>query len=207
MSDYITIDDIFLGEYSEKHSRFIATLYPCKTEAEASELLLVHKKKYFDARHNVYCYVLKDNSSRFSDDGEPHGTAAKPILDVLQGSGIVDALLVVTRYFGGILLGTGGLVRAYSTAAKAAIGNAQRVIMKECDNFILKIPYSEQGKIQNLLSEVGANILDTVFAEDVTLNFVLETGKSDSFSKKLCEISSAKLKEEFVCKKIMPIKV
>jgi len=207
MADYITIDAVSSGEYSEKHSRFIGTLYPCKSEAEASEILLAHKKKYFDARHNVYCYILSDNTSRFSDDGEPHGTAAKPMLDVLMGSGIVDAILIVTRYFGGILLGTGGLVRAYSTAAKEAINNAQKVMMKECDLFSLKIPYSEQGKIQNLLNDVGADITNTVFAENVTIEFVLKCNKSEDFSKKLCEITSAKIKEEFLGKKIMPIKV
>jgi len=207
MGDYITIDSVSIGEYTEKHSRFIATLYPCKSEGEATEILNAHKKKYFDARHNVYCYILRDNSSRFSDDGEPHGTAAKPILDVLKGSEIVDCLLVVTRYFGGILLGTGGLVRAYSTATKEALKNSRRVQMKECDCYNLKIPYSEQGKIQKLLEDVGATISDTVFAEDVTFNFVIETEKSEDFSKKLREISSAKLKEEFLGKKIMPIKV
>ncbi len=205
MGDYITISEISTGEYSEKHSRFIATLYPCKTEDEAATILKEHKSKYWDARHNVYAYILKDNTTRFSDDGEPHGTAAKPILDVLSFSGITDALLVVTRYFGGILLGTGGLVRAYSTSAKEAVNNAKPVTMMECDSFCIVMPYSEQGKITNLLKEFDALIENTEFSQDVRIEFSLVCDKTQDFHKKLCEISSAKLKAEFVTKKILPI--
>ena len=205
MGDYITVNEISVGEYSEKHSRFIATLYPCKSDLEAMEILKEHKTRYFDARHNVYAYILKDNTSRFSDDGEPHGTAAKPVLDVLSHSGITDALLVVTRYFGGILLGTGGLVRAYSSASKEAVNNAVPVKMQECDAFLTVIPYSEQGKITNLIKEYEGIIENTEFGENIKTEYCIPSYNTGKFTEKLCEISSSKIKADFISKKIMPI--
>ncbi|MCQ2451062.1 MAG: YigZ family protein [Clostridia bacterium] len=206
MGDYKTIDAISEGFYTEKHSKFYATLYPCKSEEEAAKILTEHRAKYFDARHNVYAYILKDNTARFSDDGEPHGTAAKPILDILSHSEIVDAIIIVTRYFGGILLGTGGLVRAYSAAAKEAIDNANAVNMVECDIFSLSLPYSDQNRIMSLLSDMGAAIINTEFAEKVTVKFYLITPKTREFNEKLCEISSGKLSADKIKTEILPIK-
>ena len=205
MADYITVNEISSGEYSEKHSRFIATLYPVKGEQEATELLAAHRTKYFDARHNVYAYILHDNTARFSDDGEPHGTAGKPLLDVLSHSGITDALLVCTRYFGGILLGTGGLVRAYSTAAKEAINNAKPVTMTECGVLNITMPYSEQGNIMSFLTDINAFVLDTQFTDTVSVEFAIPKSEIDEFDKKLCEISSGKLKATHKFDKILPI--
>ncbi len=204
MKSYITVSDISYGEYTEKHSRFIATLYPCTSEAEAAQILSNHKSKYFDARHNVYAYILNDNTSRFSDDGEPHGTAAKPILDVLSHSGIVDAMLVVTRYFGGILLGTGGLVRAYSTSAKQALDNASPKFMTECSVLSLDIPYSMQGKLMSLLSDTDADIIETRFEDTVKLLFAVEKINADDFNKKLCEATSSKICATHKYDKILP---
>ena len=121
MQEYTTIQGDFTAEYTEKHSRFIAVAFHCETEQQASEIIAAQKSKYWDARHNVYAYLLKDGTARFSDDGEPHGTAGMPMLEVIKGSGITNVLVVVTRYFGGILLGTGGLVRAYSTSTRDAL--------------------------------------------------------------------------------------
>lgn len=204
MESYITVSDISYGEYTEKHSRFIATLYPCHSEPEAAEILCSHKAKYFDARHNVYAYILSDNTARFSDDGEPHGTAAKPILDVLSHSGVVDALLVVTRYFGGILLGTGGLVRAYSTSAKQALENASLKYMTECSVLSLDIPYSMQGKLMSLLSDIDADIIETRFEDTVKLLFAVEKINADDFNKKLCEATSSKISATHKYDKILP---
>ena len=205
MADYVTVSEKSVGEYSEKHSRFIATLYPVTSEKQATELLSLHKSKYFDARHNVYAYVLHDNTARFSDDGEPHGTAGKPLLDAIKHSGITDVLLVCTRYFGGILLGTGGLVRAYSSAAKEAINNAKPVVMTECSVFDLTIPYSEQGLIMQFLTDINANISDTQFTDTVSIEFALPKSQTEDFEKKLCEISSGKIKAEYKFDKILPI--
>ena len=117
------------GEIVEKKSRFIATVLPIETEEEALEFIAKMKKKYWDARHNCYAYVTGDKGQiqRFSDDGEPQGTAGKPMLDILNSYGLTDCLLVVTRYFGGTLLGTGGLVRAYTDATRAGIENSDIV--------------------------------------------------------------------------------
>ncbi len=204
MKDFITVDKISVGEYSEKHSRFIATLYPCSSQEEASEILSAHKAKYFDARHNVYAYILSDNTTRFSDDGEPHGTAAKPMLDVLSHSKIVDALLIVTRYFGGILLGTGGLVRAYSAAAKQAIENAECKIMVNCSVFELNVPYSLNDYAMSLFSSIDCDILNTDFGETVTLNIAVPTQEVPSFLKKINEMSSSKITPTHKFDKILP---
>ena len=205
MADYITVNEISSGEYSEKHSRFIATLYPVESEQDAADLLAAHKAKYFDARHNVYAYILHNNTARFSDDGEPHGTAGKPLLDVLYHSGITDALLVCTRYFGGILLGTGGLVRAYSTAAKEAIKNASPVTMTECGVFSINMPYSEQGAVMSFLTDMNAFVLDTEFTDTVSTEFAIPKSETERFHKKLCEISSGKLTAVHKFDRILPI--
>ncbi len=204
MGDYITVDKISNGEYEEKHSRFIATLYPCKSEEEAFGILSNHKTKYFDARHNVYAFILSDGKSRFSDDGEPHGTAAKPIFDVLSGSGITDALIVVTRYFGGVLLGTGGLVRAYSTAAKEAVNNATPVSMVECSIFSVTLPYSEQNKVVSQIEDIGGDIINTEFTENVKIVFSVTLNKAQIFLDKLCEVSAGKLSATHIENKILP---
>ena len=205
MGDYITVCEQSVGEYSEKHSRFIATLYPCKSEEEAASLLSAHKAKYWDAKHNVYAYILKDKTSKFSDDGEPYSTAGNPVYDCLDHSGICDALIVVTRYFGGILLGTGGLVRAYSSAAKAAIEAAKRVTMVECGIFELTMPYSEQKKITLMLADSGIKILDTVYEESVRIKFAVKLPEIAGFEDTLREISGDKLKAIQVSTEILPI--
>ena len=122
MSDYLTLGREASDEFIEKRSRFIGYAKPVKTQDEAMDFINEIRSRHWDATHNVYAYVLRDGQSRrYSDDGEPHGTAGKPILDVINGNGITDCAIVVTRYFGGTLLGTGGLVRAYSTSSKDAV--------------------------------------------------------------------------------------
>lgn len=205
MGDYVTIAEISEGEYSEKHSRFIATLYPCKSEEEASRILSEHRAKFWDARHNVYAYILRDNSAKFSDDGEPHSTAGKPVYEVLLHSGITDALMIVTRYFGGILLGTGGLVRAYSAASKAAIEAAKRVNMVECGVFELDLPYSDQSRVVTRLRDMGVDIMDTQFAETVKLRLAVKVGDIDGFTADIRELSSGKLEPRHIKNEILPI--
>ena len=205
LGDYITVLKEAVGEYSEKHSRFIATLYPCDSEDKANEIISAHKSKYWDARHNVYAYILRDNTAKFSDDGEPHSTAGKPVYDVLLHSNITDALIIVTRYFGGILLGTGGLVRAYSSASRAAVEAAQPVQMVECGVFELRLPYSEQGRIMSLFSDMGIDIIGTEFSDTVLVTFAVKTSDIDKFSDNLRELSSGKLAAEQKGSEILPI--
>ena len=140
------------AEIVEKKSRFIASVAPVSTEEEAIAFVNDIKAKYRDARHNVYAYVVKENNiSRFTDDGEPSGTAGAPVLDVLLKEGITDAAIVVTRYFGGTLLGTGGLVRAYGKAAKDGVLNAKICEKIYCHELLITTPYDLHGKIKYIV--------------------------------------------------------
>ena len=159
------------GEITEKKSRFIANVVPVSSEEEAEEFIESMKKKYWDARHNCYAYIIGERGEikRFSDDGEPGGTAGKPILEVLSGEGVTNAAIVVTRYFGGTLLGTGGLVRAYGAAAKA--GLSASAVINKIPGMRLSITtdYTGLGKIQYLLGQRGITVLDTVYTDKVEM--------------------------------------
>ena len=157
------------GELEEKKSRFIANTLPISSQEEALEFIEKTKKKYWDARHNCYAYVLGDHHEiqRFSDDGEPGGTAGKPMLDVLLGENIHNMVVVVTRYFGGTLLGTGGLVRAYSGAAKEGLFNSVILEKLQGRQILLQTNYSDLGKIQYLLMNNQIPILSEDYGADV----------------------------------------
>ncbi len=159
------------GEITEKKSRFIANVVPVSSEEEAEEFIESMKKKYWDARHNCYAYIIGERGEikRFSDDGEPGGTAGKPILEVLSGEGVTNAAIVVTRYFGGTLLGTGGLVRAYGAAAKE--GLSASAVINKIPGMRLSITtdYTGLGKIQYLLGQRGITVLDTVYTDKVEM--------------------------------------
>ena len=158
-----------VGELEEKKSRFIASTHPISSQEEALEFIEKTKKHYWDARHNCYAYVLGDHHEiqRFSDDGEPGGTAGKPILDVLLGENVHNIVVVVTRYFGGTLLGTGGLVRAYSGAAKAGLENSVIIEKQKGQQLLLQTNYSDLGKIQYLLLGNSIPILSEDYGADV----------------------------------------
>lgn len=207
METYITITEKSSAEYSEKRSRFIAIASPCTSEAEAQSILAALKSEYWDARHNCYAFVLRDGTARFSDDGEPHGTAGKPILDVIKGSGVTDVIITVTRYFGGVLLGTGGLVKAYSTSARDAMLAADKYRM--CPSVVLSVdcPYSDHGKLMNLLENCDISLEDTLFTDKVTVIFSIKQQDADDFKKQLCETFSARLTAETVEEKYSAFKI
>lgn len=207
MQGYITIDGNFTAEYEEKHSRFIATAFHCESETQASGIIAAQKSKYWDARHNVYAYVLQDGTARFSDDGEPHGTAGKPVLDVINGSGITNVLIVVTRYFGGILLGTGGLVRAYSTSARDALLSAVRVQMCACTEYSIVCDYSNYDRLIRLIEDCGGNIHDTQFLDKIQINFIFKDCDSEAFCNKLCEMFASKITAKEINKSFFPFKL
>ncbi len=207
MKEYITIDSTSTAEYTEKHSRFIATAFFCDSEELASEIISAQKSKYWDARHNVYAYVLQNGSVRFSDDGEPHGTAGMPILDVIKGSGITNVLVVVTRYFGGILLGTGGLVRAYSTSTRDALSAAQKVLMCGCTQFSVTCDYADHSRLLRLVEDEGGMLFDTVFTDKVELFFRFKDADCDGFLNKLNETFAAKLQAKVTEKSFFPFKL
>ena len=158
-----------VGELEEKKSRFIANTLPISSQEEALEFIEKIKKQYWDARHNCYAYVLGNHHEiqRFSDDGEPGGSAGKPMLDVLLGENIHNMVVVVTRYFGGTLLGTGGLVRAYSGAAKEGLSNSVIIEKRQGRQMLLQTNYSDLGKIQYLLHGNSIHILSEDYGADV----------------------------------------
>lgn len=191
------------GEITEKKSRFIATAVPVKTEEEALAFIESLRKKYWDARHNCFAYVIGERNelARCSDDGEPQGTAGKPMLDVLLGEGIHNVAVVVTRYFGGVLLGTGGLVRAYSGATKQ--GLASSVIITKMHGIKLEIrtDYTGLGKIQYILGQRGIKVLNSEYTDSVKLEVVLKKNEATQIEAEITESTNgqAKLEEKEEC--------
>lgn len=194
MSSYITLRNFASAEIVEKHSRFIAYAKPIKTEKEALDFITEIRSKHWDARHNVYAYTLRENQiARYSDDNEPQGTAGLPVLDVLKKNNICDAVIVVTRYFGGILLGTGGLVRAYSSSAKKAVDEATLLSLTECIVCTLECSYSLYGKIPAVISQYGG-VDDAQFLDNVSVTFHIPKEYKSSLCAKLSELSAGELK-------------
>ena len=208
MESYITVSGESVGEYSEKRSRFIATLRHTETEEQAAAFLAEMRSTYWDARHNCYAYSMSGGTlKRFSDDGEPHGTAGKPILDIIDGSGLTDIMIVVTRYFGGVLLGTGGLVRAYSAAAREAVANANRVKMTPCTVYKASCGYSELERLTKLIGDCGGSLENTVYTENVELEFYLENSCCEDFLLKLKETFAARITAEEITQKMLGVAV
>lgn len=168
MESYKTVRGVSTGEITVERSRFIAALCHIESESEAAAFIAQKKAEYHDARHNCSAYILKNGIIRFSDDGEPHSTAGKPMADVLSGSGLVDVCVVVTRYFGGVLLGTGGLVRAYSAAVREAVCSSSVANMLRCNEYRITCGYSDFDYMQKTVSRFGA-VQSSDFGADVTL--------------------------------------
>lgn len=179
-----------------KRSRFIGRAYPVQSEEEAQEILEKVKKEYWDATHNCYAYALRSGPRRFSDDGEPQGTAGRPILEILEKEGITDCLLIVTRYFGGVLLGAGGLVRAYGKSAKEAAQAAEPVWMRPCTRAEFSCEYHQYGRLSALIPEAGGETIDTQFTSGVTVTFLLPEEALGRFQKLLSEASSGSIQME-----------
>lgn len=170
LKEYATILEAGTGEIVEKKSRFIGQVRHIESEEEADAFVNEIKKKYYDARHNCYAYVIgaEQPLMRFSDDGEPGGTAGKPILEVIQGAGLCDVCVVVTRYFGGTLLGTGGLVRAYTDAAKACVAATQIVHKRMMVPLRITTNYTDLGKIQYILGNEKLEIKGSEYGQEVS---------------------------------------
>lgn len=180
-------------EFVEKRSRFIGYIAPVTEEKQAIDFINGIKSKHWDAKHNVYAYILRDGQiRRYSDDGEPQGTAGIPVLDVLQKENLTDCAVVVTRYFGGILLGGGGLVRAYSHAASLAVKAGG--VIKMCLFSVCKttVDYNLYGKLPSLIAESGGKVIDTVFESDVTVTFEIPKEKMEKFIENYTNLSFGK---------------
>lgn len=188
------------GEIVEKKSRFIANIFPVQSEEEAQERIAEVKKEHYDARHNCFAYVLgeKNETERCSDDGEPSGTAGRPMLEVLTGRGIHNAVAIVTRYFGGTLLGTGGLVRAYTAAVKEGIAHC--VLMEQNLGYkvSVKTDYNDIGKIQYMARMSGWSELDTVYADAVESVLLLPREKWDGAKKEITEKTAGRARAEIL---------
>ncbi len=194
-TDYKTVKIESSDEFTEKRSRFIGYVKPVKTEAEAMEFINSIRSKHWDARHNVYAYSLREgNIKRYSDDGEPSGTAGMPVLDVITKNEVYDVCVVVTRYFGGVLLGTGGLVRAYSQGSKIALEAGQVVLMQNCLVCSLTCSYNQYGKISSLIPDNGGVIDDSVFETDVKLSFHIKPDGLPALNKKLADLTSGEVR-------------
>lgn len=189
VSKYKTIKDFGTAEVIIKRSRFIANAKPVLTEDDAVNYINALKQKYWDARHNVYAYILRENNiMRYSDDGEPSGTAGVPILEILKKEGLTDVVVVVTRYFGGILLGTGGLVHAYSQAAKDGIETAGTVEMMLCREFTIKCDYNMIGKIQYEIAEMPDAFCGEIkYGESVEAAVYAPAEEEEAFEKMLID--------------------
>ena len=194
LKEYAAVLEAGTGEIVEKKSRFIGYVRPVSTEEEALDFVNEIKKKHYDARHNCYAYTVGVNQPlvRFSDDGEPGGTAGKPILEVITGQGLYDVCIVVTRYFGGTLLGTGGLVRAYTQASQAALAAAGVVQKRLVVPFSITTNYTDLGKIQYILGNEGIAVLDSVYGEDVVLKTEIFVDDVGRLEKALTEATAAR---------------
>ncbi|TCT14307.1 putative YigZ family protein [Natranaerovirga pectinivora] len=193
---YKTIIKQSAGELIEKKSRFIAHVFPIESEEQAVEYIEIIRKKHNNANHNVYAYVIGINNEiqRYSDDGEPSGTAGLPILDVLKGEEIKNTLIIVTRYFGGTLLGTGGLVRAYSHCAKEGLNQGEVVEKVLCQKAFIQVDYTLSGKLEYFINEqVGIHLVDTQYTNEVRYTLVVEDQFINILEKKIKEISSGKV--------------
>ena len=190
----------------ERKSKFIATVRPVKTEAQALDLIAEMKSKYYDATHNVYAYIIGEgNIMRYSDDGEPSGTAGVPVLEVMRKEGLIDTAVVVTRYFGGILLGGGGLVRAYGASAKLGLDEAKIVTRTLCDLVEVSCDYTLFGKVQYETLGAGYIIKDIVYEGDVKVYVYTQADKTDEYIKLMCDTTNAKAQTKIVAQEYIDL--
>ena len=184
------------GEIVEKKSRFVATVRKVESESEAVAFIEEMKKKYWDARHNCSAFVIgrRAELTRCSDDGEPSGTAGRPMLEVLLGEGVRNVAVVVTRYFGGTLLGTGGLVRAYTQAVKEGLAHSIIGIERAGYEILVETDYNGVGKLQYLMGQRGIEPVNSEYGADVRFTLIIPVEKSDELKKAMVEATNGKVK-------------
>jgi uncharacterized YigZ family protein len=199
MESYITVKKQSRFEYEDRKSVFIGEALPVSTEAEAISFIESVKKRYPDARHHVYAYVLRENfAMRFTDDHEPQGTAGMPVLDVIRKNGCTDVVIVVTRYFGGTLLGTGGLVRAYTSAAIGALEEAEIIRYDIYTYLEMSVSYSDYGKITATLSDLGFRVDSTTYDTGVNICGSIIKSNLDKLENSLTEATAGRIKLEII---------
>ncbi len=193
MEEYLVPTDFGEAEFVEKKSRFIGRIWHTESEEEALARIEEMRRQHYDATHNVWAYIIKDGPVRFSDDGEPGGTAGMPTLQVLQRENLFNVTCVVTRYFGGILLGAGGLVRAYAKGAKIAVDAAGKSMKRVWSVLYLPVPYNWYERIKLEIAAFGGIIRDTQFGQDVELEVLLPQAQTTPFLDRLTDLSAATL--------------
>ena len=191
MEEYLVPTGFGEDEFTEKKSRFIGRVWPVESEEEALEKIQEMKKKHYDATHNCWAYIIKDGAVRFSDDGEPGGTAGMPMLQVLQREGLYNIVCVVTRYFGGVLLGAGGLVRAYTKGAKIAVDAAGKSMKRVWSVLYVPCPYSFYERVKLEVEAFGGIIRKTEFTSEVELEILLAAEQTQPFMQRLTDMSAA----------------
>jgi len=181
------------AELTEKRSRFLGHVRPVESEDEARAFIAEMKKKYYDARHNCWCYLLKDGPERYSDDGEPQGTAGIPMLEVFRREGVTNAVCVVTRYFGGVLLGTGGLLRAYTQSAKDALAAAGTAQVRRWVTAEVACPYALLERVKQECAAFGGVVGELDYGECVTVRAMLPGERAEAFAARIHDLSAGKL--------------
>lgn len=195
--EYKTIADKATASFTEKKSEFIGNIAPVKTEEEAVAFIEEIRKQHRKATHNCYAYILRNNNiGRHSDDGEPSGTAGAPMFEVLKKEGLTDVCCVVTRYFGGILLGAGGLVRAYGNGVKIAVDAAKIKLISSARRLMFTIDYSLYGKIGALLAEYDARVQNEDFGADVKVTLCIRDERAEKFKEKLIDLCFGRVEIE-----------
>ena len=192
------------SEFVEKRSRFITHLWPVETEEEAQTHIREMKSKYYDARHNCWCYLLGQNVQRYSDDGEPQGTAGQPMLKVFERENVTNVCCVVTRYFGGILLGAGGLTRAYSKGAKDALTVAGAATMGLWSCVMLPCSYAAFERVKLEIAAHGGVIDETEYGADITLCVSIMASEVDALQTRLTELSAGTIKLQVLGEEFRP---
>ena len=190
MEEYLVPTDFGQDEFVEKKSRFIGRVWPVETEEQALERIQQMKKQHYDATHNCWAYVLKSGPVRFSDDGEPGGTAGMPIVQVLQKENLYNVVCVVTRYFGGTLLGAGGLVRAYTKGAKIAVDAAGKSMKRVWSVLYVPCPYNYYERVKLEIAAFDGIIRDTQFGAEVELEILIAAGKARDFMDRLTDMTA-----------------
>ena len=191
MEEYLVPTDFGEDEFYEKKSHFIGRLWPVETEEAALERIQQMKKQHYDATHNCWAYIIRDGAVRFSDDGEPGGTAGMPMLQVLQREGLYNCVCVVTRYFGGILLGAGGLVRAYTKGAKIAVDAAGKSMKRVWSCLYVPCPYTFYERVKLEVAAWGGIIRATEFGAEVELEILVPEAQAQPFLDRLIDMSAA----------------
>ena len=207
MSEYFIPAGAGEAEFIEKRSSFLGHVRYVETEGEAKAFVTEMKKKFYDARHNCWCYIIKDGAVRYSDDGEPQGTAGIPMLEVLKREGVTNVVCVVTRYFGGVLLGTGGLLRAYTKSAKDALDAAGICVVRRWVKAEIACSYAMLERLKTECAAIGGVVADIEYSADVCLKLLLPEDKADAFSQRTADVTAGTSALKITGEEFKPVKI